>query len=53
MGEKDPLVRFRKHLENKGLWTEEKENEVIDRAKAEIKTAIKEADNTENKQLQT
>ena len=44
---KDPLVRFRKHLENKGLWTEEKENEVIDRAKAEIKTAIKEADNTE------
>ena len=47
MGEKDPLVRFRKFLENKGLWTEEKENEVIERAKAEIKTAIKEADNTE------
>src|SRR5699024_342358 len=44
---KDPLVRFRKHLENKGLWTEERENEVIDRAKAEIKTAIKEAENTE------
>ena len=44
---KDPLVRFRKFLENKELWSEEKENEVIERAKAEIKTAIKEADNTD------
>jgi len=48
---KDPLVRFRKYLEGKGLWTEEKENEVIDRAKAEIKTAIKEADNTEKQKV--
>ena len=46
MGEKDPLVRFRKFLENKGLWNEEKENEVIERAKDDIKKAIKEADNT-------
>ncbi len=44
---KDPLVRFRKFLENKGLWNEEKENEVIERAKSDIKAAIKEADNTE------
>ena len=51
MGEKDPLVRFRKFLENKGLWNENKENEVIERAKADIKAAIKEADNTENKLL--
>ncbi|TDM03888.1 pyruvate dehydrogenase (acetyl-transferring) E1 component subunit alpha [Macrococcus carouselicus] len=43
---KDPLVRFRKFLENKGLWTEEKENEVMERAKEEIKTALKEADAT-------
>ena len=43
---KDPLVRFRKFLENKGLWSEEKENEVIERAKDDIKKAIKEADNT-------
>ncbi|TDM14969.1 pyruvate dehydrogenase (acetyl-transferring) E1 component subunit alpha [Macrococcus bovicus] len=43
---KDPLVRFRKFLENKGLWTEEKENEVMERAKEEIKTALKEADGT-------
>jgi len=41
---KDPLVRFRKFLENKGLWNEEKENEVIERAKEEIKEAIKLAD---------
>ncbi len=44
---KDPLVRFRKFLENKGLWNEDKENEVIERAKADIKAAIKEADNTQ------
>lgn len=44
---KDPLVRFRKFLETKGLWSEEKENEVMDRAKEEIKQAIKEADGIE------
>lgn len=42
---KDPLVRFRKYLEAKNLWSEEKENEVMEKAKEEIKTAIKEADN--------
>ena len=41
---KDPLVRFRKFLEAKGIWSEEEENEVIERAKEEIKVAIKEAD---------
>ena len=41
---KDPLVRFRKFLEGKGLWSEEKENEVIEQAKEEIKEAIKKAD---------
>ncbi|AYV65871.1 MULTISPECIES: pyruvate dehydrogenase (acetyl-transferring) E1 component subunit alpha [Niallia] len=41
---KDPLVRFRKFLENKGIWNEEKENAVIERAKEEIKEAIKIAD---------
>jgi pyruvate dehydrogenase E1 component alpha subunit len=43
---KDPLVRFRKFLESKNLWSEEKENAVIDRAKEEIKEAIKLADET-------
>ena len=41
---KDPFVRFRKFLEGKGLWTEEKENEVIEKAKEDIKEAIKKAD---------
>ena len=41
---KDPLVRFRKFLEEKGLWNEEKENEVIEQAKEDIKEAIKKAD---------
>src|SRR5690606_30083425 len=41
---KDPLVRFRKYLEKKGIWNEEMETEVIERAKEEIKEAIKKAD---------
>lgn len=41
---KDPLVRFRKFLEKKGIWSEEKESEVIDKAKEDIKEAIKKAD---------
>jgi pyruvate dehydrogenase E1 component alpha subunit len=41
---KDPLVRFRKFLESKGLWSEEKENQVIEQAKEDIKEAIKKAD---------
>ncbi|MGP4082869.1 pyruvate dehydrogenase (acetyl-transferring) E1 component subunit alpha [Pseudalkalibacillus sp. R45] len=41
---KDPLVRFRKYLESKDLWSEEKENEVVDKAKEDIKAAIKKAD---------
>ncbi|MBD8068464.1 pyruvate dehydrogenase (acetyl-transferring) E1 component subunit alpha [Bacillus sp. PS06] len=43
---KDPLVRFRKFLEAKGLWNEEEENKVIEEAKEEIKVAIKKADET-------
>jgi pyruvate dehydrogenase E1 component alpha subunit len=41
---KDPLVRFRKFLEKKGLWNDEKESEVIEKAKEDIKEAIKLAD---------
>ncbi len=41
---KDPLVRFRKYLESKGLWNEEEENKVIEQAKEDIKEAIKKAD---------
>lgn len=42
---KDPLVRFRKFLEKKGVWNEELEEATIEKAKEDIKTAIKEADN--------
>ena len=41
---KDPLVRFRKFLRRERLWNEEKENEVIEQAKEDIKEAIKKAD---------
>lgn len=41
---RDPLIRFRKYLEAKGLWTKEQEEEVIETATEEIKQAIKEAD---------
>ncbi|MFT4415181.1 pyruvate dehydrogenase (acetyl-transferring) E1 component subunit alpha [Fredinandcohnia humi] len=43
---KDPLVRFRKYLETKGIWNEEEENKVIEEAKEDIKNAIKKADET-------
>ncbi|WP_158735694.1 pyruvate dehydrogenase (acetyl-transferring) E1 component subunit alpha [Alteribacillus sp. YIM 98480] len=43
---RDPLVRFRKYLESKDLWSEEKENEVVDQAKDDIKAAIKKTDDT-------
>ncbi|MBS4217901.1 pyruvate dehydrogenase (acetyl-transferring) E1 component subunit alpha [Bacillus sp. FJAT-49711] len=43
---KDPLVRFRNYLVNKGIWNEEKENEIIEQAKEDIKEAIKKADDT-------
>lgn len=41
---KDPLVRLRKFLEAKELWSQEEENKVIEEAKADIKKAIKKAD---------
>ena len=44
LSSKDPLVRYRKYLESKNLWSEEEENKVIDQAKEEIKQAIKQAD---------
>ena len=48
---KDPIVRFRKFWEDKGLWSEEKENEVMEKAKEEIKTAIKKADKQEKQSV--
>ncbi|MBQ0139717.1 MAG: pyruvate dehydrogenase (acetyl-transferring) E1 component subunit alpha [Kurthia sp.] len=48
---KDPVVRFRKYLEAKGLWNEAKETEVIENAKEEIKAAIKQADGVEKQKV--
>lgn len=44
---RDPLVRFRKYVTDKGLWTEEEETAVIEEAKQAVKDAIKQADQTE------
>ena len=44
MGTKDPIVRFRKFLEAKGLWSQEVEETVIEEAKEDIKQAIAKAD---------
>ncbi|HEU5138508.1 MAG TPA: pyruvate dehydrogenase (acetyl-transferring) E1 component subunit alpha [Bacillales bacterium] len=41
---RDPLVRFRKFLEKKDLWSEEQEEKTVDQAKEEIKDALKKAD---------
>lgn len=41
---KDPLIRFRKFLEKKGLWNEEMEQQTIEDAKEQVKEAIKQAD---------
>lgn len=38
--EKDPLVRMRIYLSEKGLWTEAQENEVIESCEREIKEAM-------------
>ena len=37
MGTKDPLTRFRKYLTDKGLWSEAKEEEIIEKKKKKSK----------------
>jgi pyruvate dehydrogenase E1 component alpha subunit len=44
--QKDPLIRFRKFLEGKGLWSEKDEEAVIEEAKQTIAENIKKADET-------
>ncbi|GGE40862.1 pyruvate dehydrogenase E1 component subunit alpha [Pullulanibacillus camelliae] len=43
---KDPLIRFRKYLEGKNLWSKDEEEKTVEQAKEDIKAAIKEADQT-------
>jgi pyruvate dehydrogenase E1 component subunit alpha len=40
----DPLIRLRLYLETKGLWSEEEEYEIMDRAKQEVEAAVSEAE---------
>ena len=42
---KDPLIRMRNYLTDKGLWNEAKETETVERFDEEIKEAVKQADN--------
>ncbi len=37
---RDPILRFRKHLELLDLWSEEKEHELSERVKAEINASV-------------
>ena len=41
---KDPLIRMRQYLTEKGLWSDQQEEAVIESSKELIKKAIKEAD---------
>lgn len=41
---KDPLVRFRRFLEKKNLWSEEQEANVVEEARAAVNEAIKQAE---------
>jgi len=41
---KDPLVRFRKYLESKNLWSKATEEQVIEEANSAVKAALEQAD---------
>jgi len=43
--EKDPLIRFRKYLENQDLWDDAAEEKLWEDAKAEIAAAVEEYEN--------
>ncbi|BCJ85094.1 pyruvate dehydrogenase (acetyl-transferring) E1 component subunit alpha [Effusibacillus dendaii] len=42
--QKDPLIRFRKYLETKKIWSQQDEEAVIEEAKQAVADAIKKAD---------
>ncbi|WP_274365988.1 pyruvate dehydrogenase (acetyl-transferring) E1 component subunit alpha [Paenibacillus thermotolerans] len=44
---KDPLVRFRRFLEAKGLWSEEDETRTVEEAKEHVAAEIKRAESVE------
>jgi pyruvate dehydrogenase E1 component alpha subunit len=50
--EKDPLVRFRKFVEKRGLWTEADETETIEQAKNAVTEALKKADEIQKMKIE-
>lgn len=48
---RDPLIRFRSYLQDKGLWSEDEEQKVIEEAKETITDALKQADAYEKMKL--
>src|SRR5699024_5097069 len=42
--QRDPLIRFRNYLTEKELWTEEHEEELIEKVQEEVQAAAKEDD---------
>jgi len=48
---KDPLIRFRKYLNGKNLWSEDEEEKTVEQAKDDIKASIKEADQIPNQKV--
>lgn len=44
---KDPLIRFRKFLERRGLWSKSDEDQTIEEAKQAMADAVRKADETE------
>lgn len=48
---KDPLIRMRHFLTEKGLWTEDKEVELVTAFEEEIKAALQQADQVEKQKV--
>ncbi|WP_374120505.1 pyruvate dehydrogenase (acetyl-transferring) E1 component subunit alpha [Neobacillus sp. PS3-40] len=48
---RDCLIRMRNYLSEKGLWSDEKENEVIEATKIQIKDALAEVANAEPQKI--
>lgn len=49
---RDPLIRFRTYLQEKGIWSEEDEEKVIEEAKDTVNDALKQADAAEKMKLE-
>jgi len=52
-GERDPVVRFRRYLEHRGLWSEEREQEATKEGQARIAEAIAKAEKLPPPALET